>query len=410
MKKSDELKNQRQAVWNEAKNFLDKATQNGAISDEDAAKYEKFEKQIDDYDKTINFYMRQEKKEMQDFLADKEAGKCSRVGDEEANTESRRKFSNVTTSKMYKNAMLDAVKSNFHNTAEILREGVEQNGGYLVPAEWHDTILTKLEQENVMRQICTQIETSTKHNVPIIASRPSANWIGETENITLSDETFSQITLGAYKLASATKVSNELLQDSFYNLEEHLLESFSSVLAASEEDAFINGGASSDTANTQPTGFLTSLNSIGTDAYITTAETDTSVSSDDIVNLVYTLKRPYRKNATFLMNDVALQTIRKMKNFTNDYYWTPSTVEGEPDRLFGYPVYTSQFFPVANASGDIFCSFGDFSRYYIADRSQRIFKPLREVYALSDVTAFLLIERVDGKLVDNDAIKLLKLG
>lgn len=303
----------------------------------------------------------------------------------------------------YHQKFMDAVRDNFRNSANVLVEGADPNGGYLVPLELNREISQSLEQENVMRQLATGIRTSTKHNVPVVASKPSANWIREGQQINLTNESFSQIELGAHKLAAAIKVSNELLQDTTYDLEAHFVGQFTQALANAEEDSFINGNSTSDTAT--PTGFLTTLNA-NSDASIFTSD----AFADDLIRLVYSLPRPYRKNACWLMHDTALERIRKLKDLNLNYLWTPSVIEGEPDKLLGHPIYTSQFFPVAEKSGDTFCSFGDFSRFYIADRGVRTFRALHELFAMEDVSAFLMIERVDAKLIDENAIKLLKLG
>lgn len=298
---------------------------------------------------------------------------------------------------------LDAARSNFRNAANVLVEGADPNGGFLVPVEMNDEIVTKLTQENVMRQLATVITTSTKHSVPVTVSQPQASWIREGQQINLTDESFSQIELGAHKLVVALKVSNELLQDTSYDLEAHFVGQFTQALSNAEEDSFINGNSTSDTAT--PTGFLTTLNA-NSDASVVS----TDAFADSLIRLVYSLPRPYRKNSCFLMHDSSLETIRKLKDLNSNYLWTPSVIEGEPDRLLGHPIFTSSFFPTAEKSGDTFCAFGDFSRYYIADRGARTFRALREICALEDVSAFLMIERVDGRLVDENAIKLLKLG
>lgn len=303
----------------------------------------------------------------------------------------------------YHQKFMNAVRNNFSNSANVLVEGADPNGGFLVPTELNNEISQSLEQENVMRQLATVITTSTKHSLPIVASKPSANWIREGQTIDLTNESFSQIELGAFKLAAAIKVSNELLQDTTYDLEAHFVEQFTQALANAEEDSFINGNSTSDTAT--PTGFLTTLNA-NSDASVVS----TDAFADSLIKLVYSLPRPYRKNASFLMHDKALETIRKLKDSNLNYLWTPSVIEGEPDKLLGHAVYTSSFFPVADSSGDVFCCFGDFSRFVIADRGFRTFRPLRELFAMEDVSAFLMIERVDGKLIDENAIKLLKLG
>ena len=308
------------------------------------------------------------------------------------------------TSQEYDRYFFNAVRNNFKMVNEYLREGQDVNGGFLLPTEFHDALVTELTEENVMRQIATVITTQSQHKVNLVANRPAASWIGEGQSVNFSNETFSQVSLDAYKLAVGVKVSNELLQDSFYNLENHFVEEFGRAMGNAEEDSFINGNSTGVTK--QPEGFLTTLSTVS-DAQVTTATS--SLTADDLLSLVYALPRAYRKNASWLMHDSTLERIRKLKDDTKNYLLTPALTAGEPDRLLGYPIYTSAYFPANISSGSTVAAFGDFSRYVIADRATRTFKPLRELYAESDLTAYLMIERVDGKLIDTRAIKILKL-
>ena len=396
-----QLRDKRFELWYQTKKYLDEHTDaNGQISGEVVKEFERREKQLKELDNAINVYAHCNTR-------DAEYNKLStpyEIGNHGGHPVGL--GANFMNNDYHKN-FIDAVRGNFRNDAAgYLREGLDSKGGYLVPTEMNDAIVTKLTQENVMRKLATVINTQSKHKISILASQPSASWIAEGQEIPLKDENFSQLELDAYKLSSGIKVSNELLADSYYNLENFFVEEFGKSLAAAEEDAFINGGADSDTSN-RPTGILTSLDS---NNFVATSITN-QFSIDDLIDTVYSLPRPYRQNASWLMHDSFLQKIRLQKS-DFQYFWTPSIVEGEPEKLLGYPVYTSPFMPEApatqNAAGKPIALFGDFSRYYIADRGGRTFRPLFELFAISDLSAFLMIERVDGKLIDKGAMRLLK--
>ena len=134
------------------------------------------------------------------------------------------------------------------------------------------------------------------------------------------------------------------------------------------------------------------------------AKTVTSVKSDDVIDLVYALKRPYRKNAAFIINDKNLSSLRKLKDNNQAYIWQPSYQAGEPDRLLGYPVYTSAYAPEDGIA------FGDYSYYNIGDRGSRSFSELRELFAGNGMIGFVAKERVDGKLILPEAVQILKIG
>ena len=115
-----------------------------------------------------------------------------------------------------------------------------------------------------------------------------------------------------------------------------------------------------------------------------------------------------KKNAAFIMNDATLATVRKLKDGTGVYIWQPGLGAGEPDRLLGYPVYTSAYAPTMEA-GQPVIAFGDFSYYNIGDRGTRSFSELRELFAGNGMVGFVAKERVDGKLILPEAVQIMKL-
>lgn len=164
-------------------------------------------------------------------------------------------------------------------------------------------------------------------------------------------------------------------------------------LANAEEDAFLNGDGKG-----KPTGIFDATAGGQIAGTLTAA-----IKSDDLIDLVYGLKKPYRKKASFIMNDATLASLRKLKDNNGAYIWQPSYKEGEPDRVLGYAVHTSSFAPT-NA-----ISFGDYSYYNIGDRGSRSFAELRELFAGNGMVGYVAKERVDGKLILPEVVKVLKL-
>lgn len=301
-------------------------------------------------------------------------------------------------SEAYKKAMLTAMRTNFRQISNVLSEGVDANGGYLVPEEYDRRLIDVLTEENVMRSLGTNITTSGEHKINIAATKPAAAWIEEGGALTFGDATFDQIILDAHKLHVAIKVTEELLYDNAFGLENYIIQQFGKALANAEEDAFING-----TGKGQPLGILATT---GGAQVGVTAKSATAVTADEIIDLIYSLKRPYRKNAKFLINDQTLAAIRKLKDTTGQYLWQPSLQAGEPDRILGYLVHTSPFFPTVTA-GKPAIAFGDYKYYNIGDRGTRSFAELKELFAGNGMVGFVAKERVDGKLVLPEAVKLL---
>ena len=388
-----ELMNKRANLWENAKEFATShEDKNGCLSAEDNATYEKMEADIQALTNEIERKTREA--EMDKMLAmpvnSPITGKPF-SGKEEEKT--------GRASNEYKNAMLKALRTNFKQIDNVLQEGVDEQGGYLVPEEYDRRLIDVLTEENIMRGLATTITTSGQHKINIAATKPAASWIEEGGALTFGDATFDQIYLDAYKLHVAIKITEELLYDNAFNLENYIITQFGKALANAEEDAFLNGDGTG-----KPTGIFHPTK--GGQIYGATAKD--KIATDDIISLIYSLKRPYRKNASFIMNDQTLCDLRKLKDNNGQYLWQPSVQMGEPDRILGYAVRTSQFAPTA-AAGKPLMAFGDYSYYNIGDRGTRSFAELRELFAGNGMIGYVAKERVDGKLVLPEAVKVLNL-
>lgn len=383
-----ELIEKRAKVWETAKNFVETHEKEGVLSEEDTMTYNKMEKEIEDLTMSIE---RQQRALDRDHELSKPMN--SPITGKPYVPEMDDKKMTGVKSKEYKNAMLSAMRSNFRNVSNILQEGVDGDGGYLVPEEYDKRLIQVLEGENIMRGLATIITTSGLHKINIAATKPAAAWIEEGGALTFGDATFDQINLDAFKLHVAIKVTEELLYDSAFGLENYIITEFGKALANAEEDSFLNGDGKG-----KPTGIFAETGGGQVVSTLTAA-----IKSDDLIDLVYGLKRPYRKNASFIMNDATLASLRKLKDNNGAYIWQPSYKEGEPDRVLGYAVHTSSFAP-ENA-----IAFGDYSYYNIGDRGSRSFAELRELFAGNGMIGYVAKERVDGKLILPEAVKILKL-
>ena len=309
------------------------------------------------------------------------------------------KFARGIDGNEYKNNFLNSIKTNFKNN--YLREGSLPDGGYLLPVEMHDEIISALSQANALREIGRVIQTASEHRISIVATKPAAAWVAEGQEFSFTNETFNQISLNAYKIAIAIKISTELLQDSYYDIESHLTQEFSTAIGAAEEEAMLLG----DGVN-KPKGLIPTL---AQSASGTLQTTGAEISADDLLTLQFSLRRPYRKNSVWLTSDAGLAMIRRLKDSTGNFIWQPSLTETEPSRLFGQPIYTSEFMP-APAKGNVAVLYGDFKDYFIiGERGQMEMQPLRELYAMSGQVAYLMTSRVDSALSNPEAIRGLKI-
>ncbi|MBV1163961.1 phage major capsid protein [Listeria monocytogenes] len=391
-----EMRNKRKKLIETMDGFLDThKTKNGTLSGEDDKTYKTMEDEITELTNEIH---RMERREAIEAELEKPVSKP--IIEKPMN--GRMDNGEVKTGRAadsYKKAMLSALRSNFRNVSNVLQEGVDADGGYLVPEEYDSRLIDGLEEENIIRKLGHRITTSGERKINIAATKPAAAWIDEGEALTFSDATFSQINLDAHKLHVAVKVTEELLYDNAFQLENYIIKEFYKALANAEEDAFINGNGT-----VKPLGILAA--SGGAEVGVTTASA-TAITADEVINLVYSLKRPYRKNAVFILNDQTIAALRKLKDGNGAYMWQAALVAGEPDKLLGYPVYTSAYMPTIEAGAKTII-FGDLSYYNIGDRGSRSFAELRELFAGNGMVGFVAKERVDGKLVLPEAIKVLQ--
>lgn len=392
-----EMMNKRNKAWTAAKNFAEShKNDKGVLSDEDYATYQSMEKDIENMSREISRMQREAamEDELNKPINTPITAKPMNGGKDKAEKEGRgaeeyhKNFWNVMRSKVPNPAIMNA-----------LQEGVDTEGGYLVPDEFERTLVEALEEENMFRSLAHVIQTSSgERKIPVVASKGSANWIDEEGPYVDSDDSFGQVTIGSFKLGTTIKVSEELINDSVFDLENYISKEFARRIGSREEEAFFTGDG-----NGKPLGFLAANG--GAEVGVTAASA-TAITADEIIDLYYSLKTPYRKNAVWILNDATVKAVRKLKDSTGQYLWQPALTEGTPDKLLGRPVYTSAYMPTA-AAGAKTIAFGDFKYYWIADRQGRSFRRLNELYATTGQVGFLGSQRVDGKLILSEAVKVL---
>ena len=395
MSRVNELRAMRAKSWEEAKAFLDsKRNEKGMLNAEDTAIYEKMENDIVNLGKEI------EREERLNALEREMALTVNApITSKPENKASEEKTGRA--SDMYKKAFWNRMRSKNMLTPElsnVLREGVDSEGGYLVPDEYENTLVEALSGECVIRNYAHVFTTSNgSHKIPVVASKGEASWIDENGSYPESDDSFSQEQIDAHKLGTIIKVSEELLNDSAFNLEAYFEREFSRRIANKEEEAFIAGNGVA-----KPLGILNRA-----EVGVTTASA-TNFTADEIMDLFYSLKGAYRRNAIWILNDETVKAIRKLKDGSGQYLWQPGLREGEPDLLLGKPLKTVSYMPTVAAEAKPII-FGDLSYYWIGDRKGITFKRLNERYADQGQVGFLTSKRLDAKLVLPEAIKTLQI-
>ena len=394
MSKVLELKEKRAKAWEAAKAFLDsKQGSNGLTSAEHAATYDRMETEVVDLGKEIERLERQ-------AVIDAELAKASSAPiTNKPNAQISGETKKGRATDEYRRAFWDNMRNrNSYEIQNALSIGTDSEGGYLCPEEYEKKLVEALEDEVFFSSLATVIRTSSgDRKIPIVTSKGEAAWIDEGGQFPESDDSFGQTSIGAHKLATMIKVSDELLNDSVFNIEQYISKEFGRRIGTKEEEAFFVGDGTG-----KPIGIFNKTG--GAETGVTAATT--GITFDDVMDLYYSLRAPYRNKATWILNDSTVKAIRKLKDGNGNYIWQPSVREGEPDRILNRPYRTSIYVPEL-AAGSRVMAFGDFSYYWIADRQGRSFKRLNELYATTGQVGFLASERVDGKLILPEAVKTL---
>lgn len=291
-----------------------------------------------------------------------------------------------------------------------MQVGIDADGGFAVPEELNTDILSSLRDEVVMRQECTVMTVGTPDWKKLVNEGGIASgWVGETDK---RSET------GTPKLGILTPVWGEIygnphatqtmLDDSFFNVESFLTSELTTEFAEREEEAFTLGDGLK-----KPKGFLSYETDDKTDKdrdwgklqKITAGEA--SISADDIVSLIYSLRKPYRAGSKFMLNNQSLLAVRLLKDDKGNYIWQPGLQLGQPSLLSGFAVAENEQMPdIGDASGKAPIAFGNFKRgFYIFDRIG--IRMLRDPYTKKPFVGFYTTKRVGSMLHDSNAIKLL---
>lgn len=210
-----ELRMERQQKWEEAKAFLDsRRSAEDLMSTEDVAKYDRMEAVVVDLGRQIDRLERQQN------LDDAIGTPTSRplVSAPGAYNSSRGNGE-------YNNAFWNALRG--RGVSNVLSEGVDTSGGFLVPEEFSNELIEALTEQNIFRQIARIINTSReKLKVPVATAAGTASWIDKNEQVPESDSTFGQVILNAYKLGTLMKASTELIEDAAFNMQSYIAMEF----------------------------------------------------------------------------------------------------------------------------------------------------------------------------------------
>ena len=384
------LREKRTNLWNSTKAFLESLkTPDGIVSRENTQKFEAMEAEVLNMTAQIEAIERHQNME-RDFATTTTMPMLNTPNNA---------VSNFRGGEEYSRAFWNAMRG--RGISNALSVGTDTSGGYLVPDEFASELVRALSEQNIFRQIARIVQTSGDVlKIPIANGGAAVNWISENAEIPETSVTFSQIVLRSYKMGCLLRASTELMEDSAFDLQRHIASEFAQEMGNAEEQAFCLGDGTD-----RPTGLFTEN---GASVGVTTPSA-TNITFDDVIDLLHSVKPPYRGKSVFLTNDSTIRELRKIKDGNGQYIWQPAVKDGLPDTILAKPVYICQYVPEIDAGASVM-AFGDFSYYWIADRRNIRFRVLNERYAENDQVGFYATQRVDGKLVLPAAVKVMKMG
>lgn len=279
-----------------------------------------------------------------------------------------------------------------------LTKGTASAGGYLVPTGFYDQIIRSLRWMGTVANLATEIVTDSGETiqVPANTAHGTAAWLAESGSYTPSDETFAQLNLGAYKATTKVIVSEELLEDSAFDLEGFLAREIGERIGVLENTAYIKGDGTG-----KPQGLIQAAgtaSNLGSDVTAATGNS-TSFNYTALVTSIFSLPQQYRANASFIVSDAAARNLYLMLDGQNRPLWSVNVATTGPDTFLGYPIYTDPDMP-APGVGTISMVFGDWKRVYMIRRVNGFgVQRQNELHSDNGQIGFRAYERVDGRVV-----------
>lgn len=296
-----------------------------------------------------------------------------------------------------------------------LSGAVAADGGYAVPQQIDEMIARRMVEISPIRSVANVVRTGTSGFRRLISTGGTASgWVSETgARPETASPKLAEIVPPTGELYANPSATQAMLDDAVFDLESWLANEIATEFARAEGAAFISG-----TGTNQPKGFLAGTMSAAGDntrafgslQFIGSGNAAGFDAAPEakLIDLVCQMKAPLRQGAVWVMNSATLAAVRKLKTADGAFLWQPGLVNGQPDRLLGYPVIEAEDMPDV-AANQFPIAFGNFKAgYLIAERRQTTI--LRDPYTNKPYVQFYATRRVGGQVLDSDAIKLLKIA
>jgi HK97 family phage major capsid protein len=350
-----------------------------------------------------------------------------RIEDLESKATSPGKTAKEKAAEEYKSTLLDWVRNKGNSPMleqklhDLMRKDVTiaspAGGGYAVPEDISRQIGQLLQKLSPVRNLVKVVPVGTSDYKELIdINGATAGWVGESDSRSATNTPQLRERAPTHgELYAYPQVSEWSLDDIFFNVENWLSESVARAFAIAEASAVISGNGTN-----KPTGMLNTAPVTTSDEaspkraaaayqYILGGDNSpASVDADALIDLMYALNSGYRANATWIMNSITTGQVRKLKaSGTGEYLWQPSLQAGQPDMILGKPISTWE--QLSDPVGGSFpVAFGDFKQGYLLTERTGL-RITRDNVTNVGYVRFYVRQRVGGCVLNNDAVKWLKL-
>ena len=279
--------------------------------------------------------------------------------------------------------------------------GTDSLGGFLVPHEFSNELDVATLFTGEVERLAKKLNTASGGllDYPTVDDTATdALLTSEGSSVTTADMTFANKQLSAYNYSSLVKVSAQLLQDSAFDLNSFLVEAMGERIARATNAAFTTGDASS-----KPQGIVTG-SSLGN-----TTAAAAAIAANDVLDLIYSVDASYRNKPSFglMAHDNVIAAVRALGiSSSNDYpIWQPGMAVGQPDRIFGVPVYVNNDMDDTIAATKKTMIAADFSKYVVRNAGGVQFLRLNERFMNELEVGFICYKRADGAVLNSAAVK-----
>lgn len=276
------------------------------------------------------------------------------------------------------------------DTLKQMTEGVDADGGHLVPTEFRAVLVRLIEVFGLVRRKATIIPMNREElYLPKLTSGVTVYWPGEASAITPSKPGLDRVTLNAKKMAALVPVSGELLEDSAIAIGNLLATLFAEAMAAEEDRVGLAGSI----------GGGDPFDGIMSDATVQnllmTGTAFADMTADDLLDLTSKVASSALSGSGYIMHRTVFDHVRKLKDTTGGYiYAQPSA--GQPGTIWGYPYELTDIMPsMADSAADTpFLIFGNFRHFYFGDRKNMAIAQSMHAGFTEDITYIRAIQRL----------------